>query len=150
MIVDQLSQSSIYNPIVPGFDRAMAWLKDQDTIRLENGNYSIAGDEIFANVTTIDPQNVADTRFEAHQQYIDCHVILTGQETVSYAPLRTLSIETPYAAETDCQFLAGKGQLLNVQAGQFWIALPQDAHWPCIQTGTCAVVRKIIFKLRIG
>jgi len=149
MIIDRLDQLQHYFPLVKNLDLALAWLSAQDFSSVENGKYPIDGEQVFAIVTTIDPVNLADTRFEVHRSYIDCHVVLSGVETVAYAPLADLAPEIDYTRESDCQFLTGHGQLLTVEPGHLWIALPTDAHWPAIQTGQCNPVRKVIVKLAV-
>ncbi|NCA99460.1 MAG: DUF386 domain-containing protein [Clostridia bacterium] len=150
MIVDSLEQARQYTPLIPGLDKALAWLKKQDFSTVENGKCPIDGDQVFAIVTSIDPVNLADTRFEVHRTYIDCHIIIAGVETVAYAPLAELTPEVDYTIESDCQFLTGQGQLLTIKPGHFWIALPTDAHWPVIQTGQSEPVRKVIIKLAVA
>ena len=149
MIIDRLEQIQQYIPLVNNLDKALAWLKAQDFSLVENGKYVIDGEQAYAIVTTIEPVNLADTRFEVHRTYIDCHVVLSGVETVAYAPLAELAPEIDYTTESDCQFLTGCGQLLTVEPGHCWIALPTDAHWPAIQTGQSTPVRKVIVKLAV-
>ena len=149
MIIDHLDQLQHYFPLVKNLDMALAWLKAQDFSSVENGKYPIDGEQVFAIVTTIDPVNLADTRFEVHRSYIDCHVVLSGVETVAFASLADLTPEIDYTRESDCQFLTGHGHLLTVEPGHFWIALPTDAHWPAIQTGQSNPVRKVIVKLAV-
>jgi YhcH/YjgK/YiaL family protein len=149
MIIDRLDQLQHYTPVVNKLDKALIWLKTQDFSSVENGKYPIDGEQVFAIVTTIEPANLADIRFEVHRTYIDCHIVLAGVETVAYAPLAELAPEIDYTRESDCQFLTGHGQLLTVESGHFWIALPTDAHWSAIQTGQSNPVRKVIVKLAV-
>lgn len=149
MIIDQMDQASLYDPLVPGLKKAFEWLRSHQSGDLANGTHVIDGESIYAIVTTIEPKNLRDTRFETHRKYVDCHLILAGQEVVAYAPVSSLIAETEYDPEKDFIFHAGSGQMLTVDAGQFWIALPTDAHWPAIQTGSQLTVRKIIFKIAL-
>ena len=149
MIIDQFDQMRQYFSLNPGIKKAEEWLKMQNWAVVENGKYAIDGEKVHAIVTTIEPKNLPDTRFEVHRKYIDMHVILEGVETVCYAPLADLISEVDYDPDRDCHYLTGEGQLIAIRPGQFWIALPTDAHWPAIKTAQSQPVRKVIVKLAV-
>lgn len=150
MIIDQINNASHYFPLVAGLDKALAWLNAQQLASIAPGTYAIDGSSIYAIITTVEPKNLQDTHFEVHRKFVDCHVILSGVETVAYAPMNTLKPENEYDPAVDCQLFTGSGRLLTVDPGQFWIALPSDAHWPAIQSAQNLPVRKAIIKLATG
>lgn len=74
-----------------------------------------------------------DNHFEAHRRYADFQFIVSGDEIIKYADTSHLSEEGEYDAEKDYQMLYGDGQKEYLQAGEWLLLFPEDAHRPGIK-----------------
>ncbi|MBQ8248750.1 MAG: YhcH/YjgK/YiaL family protein [Clostridia bacterium] len=110
-----------------------------------NGTYQL-DDGAFYNVVTPTLSSGEGREFESHKQYIDIQYIVEGTEQIEYADLQTLTVTKPYSEEGDCALETGKGVLLTLNAGDFAIFCPEDAHKPCCGEGTS---RKVIVKVPV-
>lgn len=149
MITDTLAQCRRYTSLNPRFAAAFEFLKklpaDQPI-----GRYELDGDNCFALVQTYTTKPAAQGTFESHQRYIDIQFIQTGVETMLWAPLATLQVTQPYAAEKDVALYAMPARTtpINLTAGEFTIFFPEDGHAPGLESGRPSIVRKVVIKVR--
>ena len=115
------------------------------TADIPNGTYQLE-DGAYYNVVTPTLCPAEGREFESHKQYIDIQYILEGTEQIEYADLQNLTVTQPYKEEGDCALETGKGVLLTLNAGDFAIFCPEDAHKPCCGEGTS---RKVIVKVPV-
>ena len=108
-------------------------------IQLDNGAY------MSVQNATLSPSE--GRRFEAHRRLIDIQFVLDGTEQIAYADLSALTEVTQYSPEKDVAFYAGTASaVLTLGEGDFAVFTPDDAHMPCIGTGT---VKKIVIKVPV-
>jgi len=87
---------------------------------------------------------------EAHQKYIDVHVMVDGVEGVGYAPRAQLASHG-YDAAHDMERLTGEVAVVPFRAGQCAFMFPEDAHMTGIQIpGSSDVVTKLVVKIPIS
>jgi biofilm protein TabA len=150
MIADTLQQHCRYNSLSPRFAAAFDFLKKLPAGPAD-GRHDIDGDNSFALVQSYTTRPQAQGTFEAHQRHIDIQFILSGVETMLWAPLATLQVTQPYLAEKDVALFAMPAQAtpLNLRAGEFAIFFPEDGHAPGLEFGAPSAVRKVVIKVRI-
>ena len=91
MIFDRLCYLARYRGMSPNIDRGIDFLQTADLTALPLGRVEIAGDEVYGNHFTYTTALLSQgTQFEAHQRYLDLHVVLTGIEKVALAPIEAL------------------------------------------------------------
>ena len=91
MIFDRLCYLARYRGMSPNIDRGIDFLQTADLTALPLGRVEIAGDEVYGNHFTYTTAPLSQgTQFEAHQRYLDLHVVLTGIEKVALAPIEAL------------------------------------------------------------
>lgn len=150
MIADTLAQHHRYTSLHPRFAAAFDFLAklpaDQPA-----GRYELDGDNCFALVQSYTTKPAAQGTFESHRRYIDIQFIQSGVETMLWAPLATLPVTQPYAAEKDVALHAMPARItpVNLQAGEFAIFFPEDGHAPGLECGGPATVRKVVIKVRV-
>lgn len=145
MIIGTLSQSSRYEGLHPAFKQVFDYIKAHDLLNAPLERIVLDGDKLFINnvEATLVPQ--ATQPLEAHRAYLDIHVILAGEERFGYkaleqcgAPRAEFDVENDYYL-----FDEPATSYSDLQAGDFAIVYPEDAHAPLIGEGK---VRKLIVK----
>lgn len=148
MIIDKLSNASMYYALSPRLERALRFLEVLDPATAATGRHEIAGEQVFALVQEYDSKPMAEGFWEAHRLYMDVQYVASGVEQIGYAHVDSLH-SGEYDAAKDFLPLSGEGQFLQVSAGFFMILGPQDAHMPGMAAGESVPVKKIVVKVRI-
>lgn len=148
MIIDQLSNSHLYETLSPRIKRAFDYLHQTDLRSIEDGKYEIDGDVVYAIVQQYPTKIKAQGRWEAHQRYIDIQYIVQGAEMIGYNHLSRLA-PGEYDPARDVVFLAGEGNYLPLACGGFMLLYPEDAHMPGIAVDAPSAVKKIVVKIAI-
>jgi YhcH/YjgK/YiaL family protein len=133
------------------WDRAFAFLKDNDLSKMEIRRYDIDGDNLYAPVSEYMSKNEEDAKYEAHQKYIDIQYVITGKELIGVAPMsQKKEITDPYNPEKDVLFLTVDGaKICPAAPDRFFIFFPDDAHRPGVKDGENSQVRKIVVKVKV-
>lgn len=93
-----------------------------------------------------------DARFETHDRYFDIQYIIEGQEYFGVAARKGLQSEAEYDVERDITFYhppAESGVIL-LQAGDFAMVSPEEAHRPRCRVGKESFVKKIVLKVPVS
>lgn len=134
-----------FNPYV---QQALEFIKTHDLGALPAGRHVIDGDNLWVNIVDSDLRTVGDARLEAHAQYIDVQVPLSGTETFG---IKSVSACTAPDGEMDDRndILFYKDPIeetVTIQPGEPVIFGPDTAHAPLIGEGR---IHKAIFKARV-
>lgn len=148
MIIDTLSHAALYFALGPRLERALRFLQTLDAARAPVGRHEIAGDQVFALVQEYESRPLSAGAWEAHRKYMDVQYVAAGAEQMGYAPVASLQTG-PYDADKDFLRLEGEGQFFRLEAGQFAIFAPQDAHMPGLQARGPQRVKKVVVKVRV-
>jgi YhcH/YjgK/YiaL family protein len=149
MIADQLANAALYSKISDRIATALKYLESTDFSKVEVGKYELEGKDVFAMVSEYQTKNLAEAKWEAHQNYADVQFIVSGQEKMGYAPLETMQIKDAYNAEKDMVVLTGSGDYVTATPGTFIIFFPHDAHQPCVSIGSGSQVKKVVVKVKV-
>lgn len=147
MILDTLAQASTYTALHPLFEAGFQFIREQGASAAV-GRHELSGGA-FALVQEYETRSMDGALFEAHRRFIDIQMVVSGSEIIYYANLDLLKAGE-YQPEKDYLPLEGSGSGLLVQAGQFAVFFPQDAHLPSRQTTAGpAPVRKVVVKIPV-
>ncbi|MHB0999583.1 MAG: YhcH/YjgK/YiaL family protein [Armatimonadota bacterium] len=149
MIIDNISNASIYYRMGRGIETALRFLESRDLTQLEPGRYELEGDEIYFIVIRYDTKPIEQGAWEAHRQYADVQFIVSGTERMGYTNLQTLQAADGYDDAKDIEFLNGEGNFITMNQGDFAVFFPQDAHMPCIAVSNPEPVFKVVVKVRV-
>ncbi len=146
MIVCPLKDLGRYAPIIPGLEEALAAVEAMKewtpgTISLSNGNRILVQD-----VTSKSPEGQL---CEAHRKYLDIQYIVSGEETVGWAPLEALTLEGEFNEEKDIGRYSGPVDFVRIAAGYCYVVFPEDAHMPGLHLDTQRSYRKLVLKLKV-
>jgi YhcH/YjgK/YiaL family protein len=133
------------------WDKAFAFLKNNDLSKLEVKRHDLDGDNLFVNVSEYVTKNEEDAKFEAHKKYIDLQYVVSGNELIAVAPLNTqTSVLQEYDPARDVMFLS-MSKIINYKAApdRFFLFFPNDAHRPNVKDGTNSPVKKVVVKIKV-
>ncbi len=149
MIKDTLTNISKYNNLSEFLKIGLDYIKNTDFDKLEDGRYSINGEDIYINIQTYKTKENAD--FEAHRNYVDIQYVISGEEKIGVTDYANCSTTIEYNNDKDIEFLNGVGEYYELKTGDFMILYPTDAHKPSISidTNNPETVRKAVVKVHI-
>jgi len=150
MIVDRISNASLYTALHPLFEEAFAFLKDPAIAAVAEGEHLIRGRELFAIVEAYDTRPAEEGLHEAHRKYIDIQFIADGTEYVGYSPLVDQTLVTEYSEARDIAFYdESSPSFVSLSKGMFAVFFPADAHKPCRYLESSSRVKKIVVKIAV-
>ena len=130
------------------WDKAFAFLKNNNLETLGTGKYAIDGDNVYAMVTENPTKNPDSTKWESHKNYIDLQSVISGEEQIGLAQVANLTVTMPYDASKDVANYSGDGKFYDALPGTFFLFFPNDAHRPNITTNGNKPDKKIVIKIR--
>ena len=130
--------------------RAVEIIEALDWDTVECGKY-IVDEDIFYMVQEYETKYPEQGRYEAHQKYVDIQYIIKGVERMEFADTPKLKVVEKYNPEKDVVFFADPKNAdgFIVEAGDYRIFYPEDAHKPGLCVGDPAKVKKIVVKVKI-
>ena len=104
MIFDSAKNLDFYRGLgIEGrYNKAVDFLQNTDLENLAPGKYEIDGKNVYANVTEYTTIPWEEAKYESHHDYTDIQYMITGTETMTYAPVDALNVTVPYNEEKDC------------------------------------------------
>lgn len=153
MIKDNLQHIHYYNYLTKELQLALKYLKDTDFSTLENGKYEVLEGKVFAIVQNYTTKEESEGKFEAHRKNIDIQFIVKGSERIGVGQLEEFEEDVSYDEEKDIVFLKPnentKINFVKLNAEEFVILTPQDAHMPSINVENPAYVKKVVLKIAV-
>lgn len=149
MIYSTFDNLHRYKGISQHLDTAIAFLTSQDLTQLHNGRNEVDGDNVFINVFEYDTIPEESGMWEAHVQYADIHVDITGFEKIGVTDMSMLKETCRKEAE---DFIGCDGPVkawVPLCPGTALVVFPEDAHMVKIQDGESTHVRKAVFKVKV-
>jgi biofilm protein TabA len=146
--IDQLAFARQYATNKSRWDKAFAYLKATDMKAIKAGHYQIEGEDVYANVTEAPLKEFGKTQYEAHQNYSDIHLMISGKEKIGVASLEGATVKTAYDPAKEVGFWNAEGKIYTAAPGTFFIFFPENAHRPSIKEDGQDVVKKIVVKVR--
>ena len=149
MIIAPISDAKQYLGIHPNLDLALNHITPEFLNRLGEDRVDLIPGEVWCTRFTYETIADEDSFFEAHQRFLDIHLMLEGCERVEIAPPGMLE---PLHSQPENDFYAYSGQgqqKLLLTPGQFLVVFPEDAHKIKMYVDTPETVTKAVFKARL-
>lgn len=149
MILDKIENADLYFESVPGLERFMKFYNDNDFEEFPATKVRLDGDDLFVNIIDLEGKEAKDLPMEAHRDYLDIQVPLTGAETMGYkAQEDCQEVIKEYDEGKDVELYNDEAEtLIKVPVGYFVVFFPSDGHRPGIAPGQ--KFRKLIVKSRM-
>lgn len=124
------------------------YLNNLETNSFIPGKINLSND-VYVTISEYQTKKEEDVLFESHREYIDLQYVIKGNEYIGLSHNATENV-IPYDAEKDIAFYkANIEKLLSANSEQFFLFFPKDLHQPCITTGECNDVKKIVIKIKV-
>jgi YhcH/YjgK/YiaL family protein len=147
MIKDELKNYSCYLNCNSRFEKAFEFLLKGDFECCRGKRFEIDGTNIYAESGEFKLRNLNDAPLEAHDKYIDIQYCIRGEEEFGWKSRENCKEDIPYNIERDIVFFEKADKVeFKLQAGQFVIFYPNDAHAPLIGTSE---VEKCVVKVKL-
>ncbi len=147
--IDQKQFAIRYHQHKERWDKAFAFLKNEDLSAIEVGNHEIDGKDVYVIISQYNSKNHEDAQYESHKKYTDIQYVVSGTEYIGLTDLSVTSVKTPYNEERDIAFYnAEKGINLMARPGIFFIFFPDNAHSPGMKVEDNVPVKKVVIKVR--
>ncbi|MEW9700380.1 YhcH/YjgK/YiaL family protein [Paenibacillus sp. SI8] len=153
MIIGTMSlwenQSKFEHPIV------VAALEELHKILKGNpaeGRFEINGDKMYASIMEFDAKSKDDLLAEKHEQYIDVHYLIEGEEHIGWSSLREDDkLAKAYDSEQDYALYepSSDEMLLPMKPGMFAVFFPNDVHRPGMGQPSTKI-KKAVVKVHVG
>ena len=149
MVFGNIRDLKDYSYLEQAVLRCFDYAADNDLLSYEKGSHPIDGDDLFVNIVEYETTTPENRFWEAHRQYLDLHLMLRGPEQIDVNFIDNM--EQKEFVEKD-DFLPLEGDPIShvvLNAGDFLLCYPADAHRTAVQVGDPAAIKKAIFKIRI-
>lgn len=116
----------------------------------QKGKFSMQKEGIFGIGLEYVTKAPEEGLWEAHQNYLDVHLILDGEEKVYVSDLRNCKPTMKYDRENDYQLFDGKMENeITLKKGSFLVLFPNEVHKTGVKTQESVQVKKIVFKIEL-
>jgi YhcH/YjgK/YiaL family protein len=148
MILAKNTSARDYLGIHPNLDLALERITPEFLGSLGTERVDILQKNVWCTKFTYDTIPDEESFFEAHEKFLDIHLMLQGSERVEIAPPAALE-QFQSVPENDFYAYRGEGwQKLVLSPGDFLVVFPEDAHKIKMQLGSPETVTKAVFKVK--
>ena len=149
MILAKNTTAGDYRGIHPNLDLALERINEEFFSRLGYERVDIVPGECWCTKFTYDTIPDEESFFEAHEKFLDIHIMLEGRERVEISSPAELTV---FRAEPENDFWGYRGEgrvKLTIGPGEFLAVWPDDAHKIKMMVDHPETVTKAVFKIKI-
>lgn len=149
MIIGKIKNLNRYKGLNKNLDTAIEYILNTNLLSLNNGRNPIDEDNVFINKFSYICSPEKDCFFEGHRDYLDIHIVLSGEEFLGYSDESDLTPITEYDSVND--FIKYEGPVstyCKCAPGDFIITFPEDIHMPKISINNSSV-EKVVCKVLV-
>ena len=148
MIYDKRAELARYFGLSPNLDAAIRFLQTTDLTALPMGRTEIPGGDIYYNHFTYTTALISQSSlFEAHERYLDLHIVLSGCEQVALAPVESLD-EAEVRADEDSTMYRGTPEYsVTLDQNRFLLVFPGEGHLPKLSDSVPMNIDKLVLKI---
>ena len=149
MILAKNTTAGDYRGIHPNLDLALERINEEFFSRLGYERVDIVPGECWCTKFTYDTIPDDESFFEAHEKFLDIHIMLEGRERVEVSSPAELTV---FRSEPENDFWGYRGEgrvKLTIGPGEFLAVWPDDAHKIKMMVDHPETVTKAVFKIKI-
>ena len=149
MIIARNETAPAYLGIHPNLDEALRRITPEFLSSLGNDRVDIIPGQVWCTKFTYQTISDEESFFEAHENFLDIHMMLSGSERVEIASPAGL---TQFESQPQNDFYAYRGEgahKLVLAPGDFLVVWPDDAHKIKMMLERPETVTKAVFKVKI-
>ena len=149
MILARNETASDYLGIHPNLDEALRRITPAFLSSLGTDRVDIIPGEVWCTKFTYETISDDESFFEAHEKFLDIHLMLAGSERVELASPGNLQ---QFDSKPENDFYAYRGDgahKLVLSPGSFLVVWPDDAHKIKMMLSQPETVTKAVFKVKI-
>ncbi|MEK6797303.1 MAG: YhcH/YjgK/YiaL family protein [Spirochaetota bacterium] len=148
MILTHVRRMNEYRSLHPDFSSAFDFLTRIDLSSLADDRYDIAGERVYATISTKQGRARSEGKLEAHRSYIDIQYVISGIDEMGWKHLSACTkVNTTYDAEKDYElFDDAPDAWIRTCPKHVAVFFPSDAHTPLISK---EVLRKVVIKVHV-
>lgn len=123
-------------------------VEGMNLISLKPGRYELGNKHyMLVDETKTEPRDVR--RFEAHHDFADIQIVLSGHEIIEWAPLLVMENMCEALPQNDAYFYEYGGRVISMPMtpGTYSVLYPGDAHKTLVAEGEPENVKKVIVKV---
>lgn len=130
--------------LAKAFDIAQAVLRNTP----EDGRYDV-DDDVYYMIQSYKAKSPFDAKFEAHREYIDIQMVISGEEIIRFDRASKLSLCKEYTPDCELYSMNKDYDSVRLVAGELAIIFTGEPHAPGIKAdGAPEDVRKLVVKIR--
>ncbi len=149
MILAKNVNARDYLGIHPNLDLALERITPEFLSSLGEERVDIIPGEVWCTKFSYETIRDEESFFEAHEKFLDIHLMMDGSERVEVAPPDTLE-QFQSVPENDFYAYRGEGHYKMVLSpGDFLVVFPADAHKIKMQVDGPCPVTKAVFKIKV-
>jgi biofilm protein TabA len=147
--IDQKEFSKQYHSNKLWWDKAFAFMKENDLATLKLGKYTIDGTNVYATITEKSSKEFDNTIWEGHRKYNDIHYVIKGKEKFGIASVSSATVTKDFEnTKDDIGYRTNEGKYYTGDQSTFFIIFPKNAHLHGINSDVPGVVKKLVIKVR--
>ena len=149
MIIAKNDKARDYLGLSENLDRALELINEVFFASLGDERVGIIPGDVWCTKFSYETISDEESFFEAHEKFLDIHVMLDGSERVEIASPAELELFDS-VNENDFYAYRGTGRYsLILSPGSFLVVFPDDAHKIKMHCGEPRKVSKAVFKVRL-
>lgn len=149
MIYAELPELTKYYGISEHLDTAIRFLEHCDLSKLVYGRNDVDGDNVYINRFDYETMPEEKSFFEAHEQYADIHLLLSGEEKIGVSDSKAV---TEFERDPATDYIGYHGEaesFSHMTKNKFLIAFPYEAHMVKVQYADSVKVEKAVVKVKM-
>lgn len=150
MIYDKICNIENYLGLSKNIDNALLFIKNNDIKSIPKGKTVIDNENVFVNhfeYNTVEESE--DTLFENHIDYIDLHVVISGEEFMAVTSTERLNEVKKILSEDSVIYSGNSDVKLPMTNELFLMVYPGEAHLPKLIYKNSCEVDKLVFKIKL-
>ena len=150
MIYDKICNIENYLGLSKNIDNALLLIKNNDIKSIPKGKTVIDNENVFVNhfeYNTVEESE--DTLFENHIDYIDLHVVISGEEFMAVTSTERLNEVKKILSEDSVIYSGNSDVKLPMTNELFLMVYPGEAHLTKLIYKNSCEVDKLVFKIKL-